>query len=56
MHKPDTMDKIDHLNYNYVFAGHSLYNQINIPGIDRLFLKNGSRMYYKDHYKINDIT
>ena len=54
MHKPDTMDKIDHLNYNYVFAGHSLYNQINIPGIDRLLLKNGSRMYYKDHYKIND--
>ena len=54
MHKPDTMDKIDHLNYNYVFAGHSLYNQINIPGIDRLLLKNGSRIYYKDHYKVND--
>lgn len=54
MHTPDTMDKIDHLNYNYVFAGHSLYNQINIPFIDQLLLKKGSRMYYKDHYKIND--
>lgn len=53
MHTPDTMDKIDHLNYNYVFAGHSLYNQINIPGIDRLLLKNGSKMYYKEHYKMN---
>lgn len=54
VHTPDTMDKIDHLKYNYVFAGHSLYNQINIPGIDRLLLKKGSRMYYKNHYKIND--
>ena len=54
MHTPDTMDKIDHLKYNYVFAGHSLYNQINIPGIDRLLLKKGSRMYYKNHYKTND--
>ena len=53
MHTPDTMDKIDHLNYNYVFAGHSLYNQINIPGIDKLLLKNGSRLYYKEHYKMN---
>ena len=54
MHTPDTMDKIDHLNYNYVFAGHSLYNQINIPGIDKLLLKRGSKMYYKEHYKVND--
>lgn len=53
MHTPDTMDKIDHLNYNYVFAGHSLYNQINIPGINKLLLKNGSRLYYKEHYKMN---
>ena len=53
MHTPDTMDKIDHLEYNYVFAGHSLYNQINIPGIDKLLLKNGSRLYYKEHYKMN---
>ena len=54
MHTPDTMDKIDHLNYNYVFAGHSLKNQINIPGVSKLLLKDGSRMYYKNHYKIND--
>lgn len=54
MHTPDTMDEIDHLDYNYVFAGHSLYNQINIPGIDKLLLKNGSNMYYKKHYKVND--
>ncbi|MBR3490046.1 MAG: metallophosphoesterase [Bacilli bacterium] len=54
MHTPDTMDKIDHLNYNYVFAGHSLYNQINISGIDKLLLKKGSKMYYKGHYKTND--
>ena len=54
MHTPDTMDKIDHLKYNYVFAGHSLFNQINIVGIDKLLLKKGSTSYYKEHYKIND--
>ena len=54
MHTPDTMDKIDHLNYNYVFAGHALKNQINVPLVNKLLLKKGSKMYYKDHYKIND--
>ena len=54
MHTPDTMDKIDHLKYNYVFAGHSLNNQINIPFVENLLLKSGSNMYYSPHYDVND--
>jgi predicted MPP superfamily phosphohydrolase len=54
MHTPDTMDKIDHLKYNYVFAGHSLNNQINIPFVEKLLLKKGSTTYYSSYYRIND--
>ena len=54
MHTPDTMDRIDHLNYNYVFAGHSLNNQINVPLIKKLLLKTGSNMYYSSYYSVND--
>ena len=54
MHTPDTMDKIDYLDYNYAFAGHSLNNQINIPFINKLLLKNGSNLYYAPYYGVND--
>lgn len=51
VHKPDTVDKLKN-KFNLILAGHSLNGQINIPLIKKLFLQQGAKKYYKNHYKI----
>lgn len=54
MHEPDFIDNIDTQNFDLVLAGHSLGGNINIPIIKNFLLKDGSKKYYENYYKINN--
>lgn len=53
-HEPDTIDKFINYNPNLVLSGHSLGGLIRIPLLKPLFLKENSKKYYNDYYKINN--
>ena len=53
LHEPDKIDNIQN-KFDLILAGHSLNGQINIPLIKNLFLQNGAKKYYKNHYIINN--
>lgn len=54
-HEPDYVDEfINDYDISLVLAGHSHGSQVNIPGINRLFLPKGCRKYYKSYYNVNN--
>jgi len=54
LHEPDFIDELNNLNINLALSGHSHNGQINIPYIKKLFLPQGAKKYYDDHYKVNN--
>lgn len=52
MHKPDWITNINH-EFNLVLSGHSLNGLVNLPFIGPLYLKEGSKKYYDNFYRIN---
>ena len=54
IHEPDYINNIDYSNFNLILAGHSHNGQVRLPFIGGIFLPNGAKKYYKEHYKINN--
>lgn len=54
MHQPDNYDNIKLYSPSLTLSGHSLGGLVEIPYLKPLFLQEGAKKYYKDHYKIND--
>ena len=56
IHEGDYVDTIleKYNNINIIVAGNSINGSINIPILKRLLLPNGSKKYYKPHYKVNN--
>ena len=53
MHEPDNIDYIETNKFDLILAGHSHHGQIKLFSIP-LILKEGSKKYYKGHYKIEN--
>ena len=54
VHEPDEYNKIKPFKPNLTLAGHSLGGLVQIPGIKPLFLQEGAKNYYKEHYTIEN--
>ena len=56
IHEGDYVDTIleKYNNINIIVAGNSINGSINIPILKRLLLPNGSKKYYKPHYKVHN--
>ena len=54
MHMGDKYEEIKKYNYNLILAGHSHNGQICIPFYGAIYKKDGSKNYYKPHYKIDN--
>ena len=54
-HEADIFDKIKNNNIDVLLSGNSLGGEINVPFLGGLFKFNGSRKYYKSHYKVDNI-
>lgn len=55
LHEPDYIDEfINNYETDLILAGHSHNGQAKIPGIKPLYLPNGSKKYYNNHYKIKN--
>lgn len=50
----DDIDELKDYNFNLALASNSLNGQINIPIAKEFFLREGSKKYYNNYYKIND--
>lgn len=55
MHEPDYVDDIDYSKFNLILSGHSHNGQVRVPFIGALYTPVGSKKYYKEYYKINDV-
>lgn len=54
IHKPDYYDQIKDLNSTFVFAGHSLGGEINVPFWGPLLKEEGSKKYNLEHYNLDN--
>jgi len=54
MHEPDYIDDIDYSKFDIVMAGHSHNGQVRLPIIGALYVPEGSKKYYKEHYSLKD--
>ena len=54
IHEPDEYNKIKPYKPNLTLAGHTLGGLVQIPGIKPLFLQEGAKNYYKEHYTIEN--
>lgn len=50
----DDIDELKDYNFNLALASNSLNGQINIPIAKEFFLREGSKKYYNNYYRIND--
>lgn len=53
-HEPDSIDKFINYNPNLVLSGHSLGGLIKLPYLNSIFLKENSKKYYENYYKLNN--
>ena len=53
-HEPDSIDKFINYNPNLVLTGHSLGGLIKLPYLKPIFLKENSKKYYENYYKLNN--
>lgn len=53
-HEPDSIDKFINYNPNLVLSGHSLGGLIKLPYLKPIFLKENSKKYYENYYKLNN--
>ena len=53
-HEPDSIDKFINYNPNLVLSGHSLGGLIKIPYLKPIFLKENSKKYYENYYKLKN--
>lgn len=55
LHEPDYVDKfLNDYEVSIVLSGHSHGGQVKLPKIRPLFLPEGSKTYYKNHYVVDD--
>lgn len=54
MHEPDNIDKLNDYNINLALAGHSHNGQVRIPFVGAIIIPKGSKIYYENHYKVNN--
>lgn len=53
-HEPDLVTEAKDLDFNLMFAGHSHYNEINIPVINKIFSLEGAKKYNMEKYKVQN--
>ena len=53
MHETDYITKLDLDDIDLILAGHNMGGTIKLFG-KQIFTKDNSKIYFKDHYKIND--
>ncbi len=54
-HEPDEIINIKQYNINLMLSGHSHGGQVRIPFIGTIFTPKGSKQYYDEYYKVDDI-
>lgn len=54
LHEGDQVKNITDYNFDLVLAGHSLNGQIKLPFIGSIIKKEGSKIYFDEHYKVNE--
>lgn len=54
-HEPDQIKEISNYDFNLYLAGHSHLGQIRFPLVGAIYTPKGSKKYYDEHYKVNNV-